>query len=642
MRANLVRMHAGVGRRRCHFAIRVVLVCATAFSLLPGPQAAHANPEMPPAPGHPFTGTMNYVSLLCRFGDDPSTPHPANYYRELMGGGARGQNNYWREVSFGQLDLQGQDVFGWYDLPNPRSYYFHEDGRTDGGKIRDDCTAAADADVNFPAYDGIIFWLNGDLSHLGHGGRLVLSRDGVEKDYARVLMADQEEPWGVLAHEIGHGFDWRAHSSTGPCCDGDSTWDLMGSISFGCNASWLECVPVHPLAYRKLTAGWIRPDQEFVAGPNQTSTIQLTPASNATSSGLVIARVPIRGSSTRFYTVEVRRQVGYDAGLLREGVLIHYVDEVKDHVWIQRQPEDTSDAGSGNWLTGDTFVDSTNGISISVGNGDPTSGYEIAIDTPAWSVSSNDEPAAALSIEDPATFTDRVYTDLATVSASEPTLTCTGDRPTNTVWYKVVPSADGWFSFTTKGSDYPAVIAIFRSSSGAMDELRCGYDYGWSDSPSGADGIHDLPMQSGQTYLVEVGSFGWENGGDLRVGTKFSVSPEAFPPLDDGEPVVDPVEEPVVHERSIRFRLRNHLLAKGTLVVGDGFRDCLSSVPVQIQRKTSGEWRRVWGLVTTDVGSFRKPLLDKSGRYRAVVSESVVAGHHCPRAVSPIRRHTHG
>ncbi|HEV2755993.1 MAG TPA: hypothetical protein VG318_09485 [Actinomycetota bacterium] len=610
------------------------LVVLGALTSIPGLDAS-ANPEKPPPPGAPFTGIKRYVSLLCRFGDDPSTPHPKEYYQELMGAEYPGQNHYWREVSLGKLDLQGQDVFGWYDMPQPRGYYFHEDGRTNGDKIRDDCTAAADADVHFPAYDGIIFWLNGSLSHLGHGGRLVLSRDGVEKNYGRVLMAEQEQPWGILAHEIGHGFDWRAHSSTGPCCDGDSSWDVMGSISFGCNTNWLPCIPVHPSAYRKLTAGWITVEHTYVAGPQQRQTIRLRSVSDPAPSGVLIAKVPIRGSSTRFYTIEARRQVGYDEGLLREGVLIHYIDTVEDHVWIRHQPDDSNDAGSGNWLTGDTFVDQENGISIAVGAGDPVNGFDVTIETPAWDPPPNDDPAGAITIQDPGTFTHSVYTDLATVSASEPIVSCTGDRPTNSVWYEVTPSKDGWFSFTTLGSDYEIVYAIYEGAPGSSNEIRCGFDYGWIDSPYGADGLHEMPLKAGTTYTVGLSSLGWNNGGALDVSTKFSESAGPLPPPGGGP------RGPVDHATSVGLRLDGHLLAVGRVSVADGSTTCLDEVLVRIQRKRTDGWRTNWTVTTTPDGGYRTPLVDRAGRYRAVVPEATIGDHHCLRAQSIIRRHQH-
>lgn len=612
-------------------------------------EGASANPYKPDPPGYPFTGTKRYVSLLCRFGDVPTTPHDSDYYRTLMGGTYPGMSHYWDEVSFGRLQLDGSDVFGWYHLPQPRGYYFHEDGRTNGDKIRDDCTAAADADVYFPHYDGIIFWMNAELSHRGHGGRLVLDRDGVEQNYGRVIMADQEDPVGVLAHEIGHGLDWSAHSSTGPCCDGDSSWDVMGAISFSCHTSWLECLPVHPTAYRKLTAGWIAPERVFTAGPLESRTTMVAPLTGEQASGHLIAIVPVRGSSTRFYTVEVRRRSGYDEGLLREGVLIHYVDSVKDHVWLQLKAGDTSDAGSGNWLEGDRFDDPDAGISISIGQGDPATGYEVTITTPAWSVPVNDDPDGAIDVSEP-TFAHGIDTDLATISSAEPVVTCTGDRPTNSVWYRFTPGSDGWFDVTTRGSDYPAVLALFTRDVTGFRQVLCGFDYGWDDSPAGADGFNDVVVRKGTTYYLEVASLGFENGGRLRLSTGFlpgtvpgPSDPSEPDPADPGDP--DPndpgTSEPVEHLRAITLRLKNHLIARGRVGVSDGHAACIQGVAVKIQRRVEGSWRTSWTTTTNDSGSFGTPILDKQGRYRAVAVPLRDGLDRCLRAVSYRRVHRH-
>lgn len=65
-----------------------------------------------------------FVTLLCRFGDLPnSTPHPVSYYETLMGTAYPGMDHYWRELSYNTINLAGSAVVGWYDLPQPRSYY---------------------------------------------------------------------------------------------------------------------------------------------------------------------------------------------------------------------------------------------------------------------------------------------------------------------------------------------------------------------------------------------------------------------------------------------------------------------------------------------------------------------------------------
>jgi hypothetical protein len=55
----------------------------------------------------------------------------------LMGSSYPGMDHYWREVSYENINLAGSAVVGWYNLPQPRSYYVYDrDG--DGDADRDD------------------------------------------------------------------------------------------------------------------------------------------------------------------------------------------------------------------------------------------------------------------------------------------------------------------------------------------------------------------------------------------------------------------------------------------------------------------------------------------------------------------------
>lgn len=78
----------------------------------------------------------------------------------MMGSSEPGSlGHYWREVSYGNIDLTGSIVVGWYDLPRSYSYYVYDrdgDGEGDHNTQRtvEDC-AAADADVFFPDFYGI-------------------------------------------------------------------------------------------------------------------------------------------------------------------------------------------------------------------------------------------------------------------------------------------------------------------------------------------------------------------------------------------------------------------------------------------------------------------------------------------------------
>jgi len=103
---------------------------------------------------------------------------------------------------------------------------------------------------------------------------------------------------------------------------------------------------------------------------------------------------------------------------------------------------------------------------------------------------------------------------------------------------------------------------------------------------------------------------------------------------------------PTSHARSISLTLKKHLVAKGVVSSTEdpAFTDCVASVPVKIQRKTSSGWKNVGSATTTSTGSYKKKIKDKPGKYRAIakkVSLGDPVTDVCKKATSPVRKHKH-
>ena len=118
-----------------------------------------------------------------------------------------------------------------------------------------------------------------------------------------------------------------------------------------------------------------------------------------------------------------------------------------------------------------------------------------------------------------------------------------------------------------------------------------------------------------------------------------SESPAPPSPSPDEPPTTPPSDPPATVERSVDLELRGHLRSVGAVVTDDA--SCRSDVPVVIQRKTSAGWVEVGSTTTGTDGDFAIRLKDRSGRYRAVASESSTSERTCPIAVSAILRHRH-
>lgn len=136
-----------------------------------------------------LSGPQPWVTILCRFADSATvTPRPKSYFDSLLGGVYPGLDHYWREVSYDNINITGSVVVGWYNLPQPRSYYVYDqngDGQVDLDffRARNDCTAVADAEVFFPGFVGINLMFNQNLDCCAWGGSTTLTRDGQTKVY---------------------------------------------------------------------------------------------------------------------------------------------------------------------------------------------------------------------------------------------------------------------------------------------------------------------------------------------------------------------------------------------------------------------------------------------------------------------------
>jgi M6 family metalloprotease-like protein len=321
-----------------------------------------------------ITGAQPWITILCRFADTPSvTPNPVSYFQGLLGTAAPGMDHYWRETSYNLINLTGTGVVGWYNLPQPRSYYVYDqngDGTVDAdlSRMALDCTQVADPDVNFPSYVGVNLAFNGNLDCCAWGGSRSLTRDGQTRSYRMTWLPPWAQISGVVAHEMGHGFGFP-HSSGPYSTPYDSEWDPMSDGFRSGFYPTYGATPVHTITHHKDLGQWIPTASKFVPTPG-SHTITLERLSQPTSAGTyLMAKIPIQGSTTNFYTVEARKFAGYDNGIPAEAVIIHNVLTTRSDRDAQVVDPDgngnPNDAGA-RWLPGETYTDAAAGISIAV------------------------------------------------------------------------------------------------------------------------------------------------------------------------------------------------------------------------------------------------------------------------------------
>jgi hypothetical protein len=103
--------------------------------------------------------------------------------------------DYWRDNSGGAVSLAGSEVHGWFDLPLSLATaqgWTWPGVRTDLMRV---CMAAADAEVDFRPFHGIVACINAVIDS-GSAGRQELPADGASKTFG----LGQPRPGRLVPH----------------------------------------------------------------------------------------------------------------------------------------------------------------------------------------------------------------------------------------------------------------------------------------------------------------------------------------------------------------------------------------------------------------------------------------------------------
>ena len=334
-------------------------------------------------------GIEYVLAIKIDFSDQPGQRSGAALDRYLFSDKEVSLKTYYREVSYGQMDVQPGPIGGvvpkgnqWVRALNPMSYYGEGQINVKRSQelVREAC-AAVDSMVDFSAYDrdknGVVDHVF--VIHAGDDQASTLEMDdiwsiltpSINSEFDGVLVSTAvlvgEEPsfdtphLGIYFHEFFHDFgapDVYGGQFVGPL---DHKWGLMGQ--FGpyqgeiVNGIGNGLQPSHISGYLKWDIdarpengrlGWIRPVEikENVSNLSIPS-FELPPRENKLFKIDIPGKINEFGESTEFFLIENRqRESGalFDTRLPESGILIWHIDETK-----VRGPK-VIDAASQIWL----------------------------------------------------------------------------------------------------------------------------------------------------------------------------------------------------------------------------------------------------------------------------------------------------
>jgi len=317
-------------------------------------------------------GVQKTIIILVEFSDTRHTSDSREIARTIFDE----MSLYFRDQSNNLTWFVGNTTSKWYQLPGPIDTYAvwpHRLGPIHWERAEPfilQSLRLADPEVDFRDYQRIV------IVHSGSGGSRsmdfgmsfywwplsISTNDGTT--VTDLIVLGEYEAFSVVCHEFLHFLGGYAggRPAVPDLYDMDSlernqfagiyvgSWDLM-SIQIAEQPQGL-------LAWTKLRLRWLPRSQVTSVGLGESATLKID-ALEVTSSGLKAISIPL--PSGKYYLVEVRQKMGYDAKLPDSGVLVALCD---DRVQSGEGPVRVQDANPNTSTLDDAAFDLRSGKAI--------------------------------------------------------------------------------------------------------------------------------------------------------------------------------------------------------------------------------------------------------------------------------------
>lgn len=207
---------------------------------------------MEPGPSPTIKGLTPFALILCAFNDLPPLTIPSSvFYDYVAGPGKSGVFDYWRDISYGTIDLTGSKVFGPYTM----KYSFSRDGNQGRGVWTNEAIrlATEDPKSDFRRSDfyGVIAVVNAPVDDSNDGGRNLSL--GIKVDWGQ-----SNWRWCNKCQGLTFGGAGAGNCPAGGVHDLSTSFDyllLLDDNRFPGQNTWRWCKKCQGLAYAGAPSG---------------------------------------------------------------------------------------------------------------------------------------------------------------------------------------------------------------------------------------------------------------------------------------------------------------------------------------------------------------------------------------------------